>query len=142
MKYQRFVSALTPVNFGIVVFVLLHHIPSVQAGSTATVLRGSGLEIVDDQGKVRASIQIEPEGPARRADGSVVNDGKIYPETVRFRLIRPDGRPSVKITTSEQGSGLTLGGGIDPTYIVISADGGDPSVLLTNKDGKTQVVKP
>ena len=124
------------------VFVLLHHIPSVLAGSTATVLRGSGLEIVDDQGKVRASIQIEPEGPARRADGSVVNDGKIYPETVRFRLIRPDGRPSVKITTSEQGSGLTLGGGIDPSYIVISADGGDPSVQLTNKDGKTQVVKP
>jgi hypothetical protein len=56
------------------------------------------------------------------ADGSVAKDGNVYPETVRFRLIRADGRPSVKITTSEQGSGLTLGGGIDPTYIVLSAD--------------------
>jgi hypothetical protein len=55
--------------------------------------------------------------PARMADGSAADDGKIYPETVLFRLIRSDGRPSVKISTSEQGSGLTLGGGIDPTYI-------------------------
>jgi hypothetical protein len=76
------------------------------------------------------------------ADGSVAKDGKIYPETVLFRLIRSDGRPSVKITTSEQGSGLTLGGGIDPTYIVLNAEGGDPSLSLTNKDGKQQLIKP
>jgi hypothetical protein len=75
------------------------------------------------------------------ADGSVSKDEKIYPEEVLFRLIRPDGRPSVKISTSEQGSGLTLGGGIDPTYIVLSADGGDPSLSLTNKDGRQQLVK-
>ena len=76
------------------------------------------------------------------SDGSVSKDGKIYPETVRFRLIRSDGRPSVKITTSEKGSGLTLGGGNDPTYIVISADGGEPSLSLINKDGKQQLIKP
>jgi hypothetical protein len=72
----------------------------------------------------------------------VAKDGKIYPETVLFRLIRPDGRPSVKMATSEEGSALTLGGGIDPTYIVINAQGGDPSVALTNKDGRLQVIKP
>jgi hypothetical protein len=142
MKYHRLLGVLTLVNFVIVIFLLLHHTAPVEASSPATVLRGSGLEIVDAQGKVRASIQIVPEGPARKADGSVANDGKIYPETVLFRLIRPDGRPSVKITTSEQGSALTLGGGIDPTYIVLSADAGDPSLQLTNKDGKLQVVKP
>jgi len=97
---------------------------------------------VDAHGKVRASIQIVPQGPAVRADGSIVEDGKIYPETVRFRLIRPDGRPSVKITTSEEGSGLTLGGGIDPTYIVLGADGGFPSVALTDKGGRQQIIKP
>lgn len=142
MKCQRLMSVLTLVNFGIVIFLLLHHSASVEASSPATVLRGGGLEIVDAQGKVRASIQIQPEGPARRADGSVAKDGKIYPETVLFRLIRPDGRPSVKITTSEQGSGLTLGGGVDPTYIVFSAEGGDPSLSLTNKDGRVQIIKP
>jgi hypothetical protein len=81
-------------------------------------------------------------GPAIMADGSAAKDGRVYPETVRFRLIRADGRPSVKITTSEQGSGLTLGGGTDPTYIVLSADGGDPFLALTNKDGRRQIIKP
>jgi hypothetical protein len=121
----------------------LNHIRPVYAsGPATTVLRGSGLEIVDAQGKVRASIQIVPEGPARKADGSIAKDGKIYPETVLLRLIRPDGRPSVKISTSEQGSGLTLGGGVDPTYVVLGADGGDSSLSLTNKDGRMQLIKP
>jgi hypothetical protein len=142
MKNQRFMSVLTLVNFGVVIILFLHHISAVEASSPATILRGSGLEIVDAQGKVRASIQIQPEGPARMADGSVARDGKVYPETVLFRLIRPDGRPSVKIATSEQGSALTLGGGIDPTYIVLSADGGNPSLSLTNKDGRLQIIKP
>jgi hypothetical protein len=142
MKDQRVLSVLTVVNFGIMLFLLLHHSVSAEANGPATVLRGSKLEIVDAQGKVRASIQIQPEGPARMADGSVAKDGKIYPETVLFRLIRPDGRPSVKIATSEQGSGLTLGGGMDPTYIMLDAEGGAPSLSLINKDGRQQLIKP
>jgi hypothetical protein len=142
MKNQRLLIVLTIVNFGIMLFPLLHLVASVEASGPAMVLRARKLEIVDAQGKVRASIQIQPEGPARMADGSVAKDGKIYPETVLFRLIRPDGRPSVKIATSEQGSGLTLGGGIDPTYIVLNAEGGAPSLSLINKDGRQQLIKP
>jgi hypothetical protein len=140
MSKERVLTLLTLVNLGILVFVLLHQFGSVEAGPA--VLRARSLEIVDAHGMVRASLHIEPEGPARLADGSVAKDGKIYPETVLFRLIRPDGRPSVKIATSEQGSALTLGGGIDPTYIVLEAQGGDASVALTNKDGKQQIIKP
>ena len=142
MKIQRILTVVTLVNLGVVIFLLLNQTRTVEANSPATVLRGRGLEIVDARGKVRASIQIQAAGPAIRADGSVAKDGKIYPETVLFRLIRPDGRPSVKIATSEEGSGLTLGGGIDPTYIVISAEGGNPSLSLTNKDGRLQQIKP
>jgi hypothetical protein len=142
MKNQRLLTVLTLVNLGIVFLLLWHRIGPVEASSPATVIRASGLEIVDAQGKVRASIQIVPAGLARMADGSVAKDGKTYPETVLFRLIRPDGRPSVKISTSEQGSGLTLGGGIDPTYIVLSAEGGSASLSLTNKDGRQQLLKP
>jgi hypothetical protein len=142
MKHQHALTVLTLVNLGFVIFLLLHQVEPVAASSPASLLRGSGLEIVDTQGKVRASIQIQPEGPARMADGSVAKDGKIYPETVLFRLIRPDGRPSVKIATSEQGSALTLGGGVDPTYVVLSADGGAPSLSLTNQDGRVQTIKP
>jgi hypothetical protein len=123
-------------------FQLVHNKRALDAGSAATVLRARGLEIVDDQGKVRASIQIVPAGPARGPSGSVTKDGKIYPETVLLRLIRPDGRPSVKLGTSEEGSGLSLGGGVDPTYIVLGATDGDPSLSLTNKDGRLQLIKP
>jgi hypothetical protein len=142
MNNPRFVSSLTIVNLGILLILLNSQIRSVQASGPAPVLRGSALEIVDGQGKVRASLHIQPAGPAVRADGSVAKDGKIYPETVLFRLIRPDGRPSVKIATSEEGSGLTLGGGVDPTYIILSADQGDPSLALTNKSGRLQLIKP
>jgi hypothetical protein len=142
MKSQRILLVVSLINFGIVVFLLFHQIGSVSASGPATVLRARALEIIDAQGKVRASIQIQPEGPARTADGSVAKDGKIYPETVLFRLIRPDGRPSVTIAISEQGSGLSLGGGVDPTYIVLAAQGGDPSLALTNENGRLQLIKP
>jgi hypothetical protein len=142
MKIQRVLTVLTLVNLGIMIFLSLNHPRTVEAEGPATVLRGRGLEIVDAQGKVRASIQIVPAGPATKADGSVATDGKIYPEAVLFRLIRPDGRPSVKIETSEQGSGFTLSGGIDPTYIVLSVQGGNPSLALTNKAGRLQLIKP
>ncbi len=142
MKNGRTLTSLTLINLGLLGVLLLNQIRPVQANDNFSVLRGRGLEIVDAQGKVRASIQLVPAGPARKTDGSIVNDGKVYPETMLFRLIRPDGRPSVKISTSEQGSGLTLGGGADPTYIVLSADGGDPSLALTNKEGRRQLIKP
>ena len=143
MRNMRLLAALTFVNLGILLFVVTHHLRPVQASSPEQVVRARALEIVDAQGKVRASITIIPEGPARRADGTLVEpSGKIYPEAVVFRLIRPDGRPSVKIATTEQGSGLDLGGGIDPTYTVLSSDGGEASLTLTNKDGRRQVIKP
>ena len=132
---------LTLLNLGLLAFTLSQRAAPVSADSTPAMLRGRGLEIVDSTGKLRASISVIPAGPARRADGSLSDQsGKIYPEAVVLRLIRPDGRPSVKIATSEQGSGIDLSGGIDPTYMILNADGGDTSVTLINKDGKRRVV--
>ena len=143
MKTNRTIWVLTAINVVLVGFVVLREARPVQADGVAPVLRGQKLEIVDAQGKVRASIQVIPEGLARKADGSLTEHGeKIFPEAVVLRLIRPDGRPSVKIATTEEGSGLTLGGGIDPTYLILNAQDGETSVTLTNKDGKKQVVKP
>jgi len=74
MNNRRVLTLLMLVNLGsllgILVFLLLHQTGQVEASSSATVLRGSGLEIVDAQRKVRASIQIVPAGQARKADGS------------------------------------------------------------------------
>ncbi len=142
MKLQRILAILTVVNLVLLVF-LLNQVRTVEASEAPAVLRGRALEIVDAQGKLRASLQVIAEGPARRADGVVIDpNGKSFPEAVVFRLIRPDGRPSVKIATTEQGSGIDLSGGTDPTYIVLSADGGDASITVTNKDNHRQIVKP
>jgi|SRR5215470_7030643 len=142
MKIQRLLMVLTLVNLGILMFQLTRTFP-VAANSTPSVLRGRALEIVDDHGKVRASIQVLPAGPARRHDGSLSDlSAKIYPETVLLRLIDPNGRPSVKLGASAQGAGLGLGGESDPTYIVLKAEGADTSLKLTNLDGRQQLIKP
>jgi hypothetical protein len=134
MKMQRLQSLLVLLNLGILALVLIKSRP-VEANNTPDVLRAHKLEIVDAEGKVRATIQIVPAGPANA-------NAPAHPEAVLLRLIRPDGRPSVKIETTERGSGLDLGGGIDPSYIVLAVKGGDPSLSLINKDGRQQLVKP
>jgi hypothetical protein len=143
MKSTYALAVLTLVNLGMMVMVLFHPTAPVEASGPSQVLRARGLEIVDAEGKLRASLSIIPAGPARGSDGRLMEpSGKIYPEAVVFRLIRPDGRPSVKIATTEQGSAISLGGGIDPTYIVLASEGGETSLALTNQDGRRQIVKP
>ena len=128
MKIQRALIALTVVNLGLLMFLLSQMRP-VEARSEAPVLRGRALEIVDDQGRARASIQVLP-------------SGKAYPETVILRLIDPNGRPSVKLTASVQGAGLGLGGESDATYATLSAIGAESALKLTNKAGREQVITP
>ena len=128
MKIQRALVALTVVNLGLLMFLLAQMRP-VEARSEAPVLRGRALEIVDDQGRVRASIQVLP-------------SGKTYPETVILRLIDPNGRPSVKLTASVQGAGLGLGGESDATYATLGAIGAESALKLTNKAGREQVITP
>ena len=114
MHKTHLLSALTLVNLGILIFVVSHRAVPVQASGPEQVIRARALEIVDAQGKLRASLSVIPEGPSRRNDGTPIEpNGQVYPEAVVFRLIRPDGRPSVKIATAEQGSGIDLSGGID-----------------------------
>lgn len=143
MKNTSAVTVVTIMNLALLVTIAVDRIGSVEASSASQVIRARGIEIVDAQGKLRASLSIVAAGPARRPDGRPVEaNGKTYPETVVFRLIRPDGRPSVKIATSEQGSGIDLSGGIDPTYIVLNSYGGETSLTLTNGDGRSRVIKP
>ena len=67
------------------------------------VLRGRGLEIVDDNGRVRASIKIHLADPQDR-----MPDRTTQEESVVLRLINPDGRPGVKVASSEHAAGLAM----------------------------------
>jgi hypothetical protein len=137
MKIQRLLLALTLVNLALLVTSLSRPRP-VAAQGVAPVLRGRAFEIVDDRGRVRASITVFPADPkVKMPDGTTG-----YPETVLFRLINSKGRPNVKIEATEVGAGVGLGGESDPTYVLIGARGTTTSLTLTNKDGRQQSIKP
>src|SRR4051812_2728214 len=137
MKPQRLLVAVTV--FNIFLFLLsLAQTRAVVAEGVAPMLRGRALEIVDDKGRVRASITVLPGDPNFK-----MPDGTIgYPESVLLRLISPKGRPNVKLGASKDGSGLGLGGEDDPTYIQILAQGGGTSIKLTNQGGREHLIKP
>jgi hypothetical protein len=136
MKTQLLV-ALTVVNLGLLAFSLARP-RAVGAQDVVPVLRGRALEIVDDHGRVRASISVFPADPkVKMPDGTTG-----YPETVLLRLITSKGRPNVKISATERGSANGFGGESDPTYVQILAEGGNTSLKLVNKDGRQQSIKP
>jgi hypothetical protein len=136
MMTQRLLIPLTVVNLVLLVISLAQARAPATEG-IAPILRGRALEIIDDRGRVRASIKLHSEDPA-----VTMPDGKAYPETVMFRLIDPNGRPNVKLGASEQGAGLGLAGESEPTYIVLQAQRTSTSVKLTNKDGRQQLITP
>ncbi len=137
MKAQRLLIVLTALNLGLLGYQVLQ--PNVARASTSDVpgvLRGRALEIVDAQGKVRASIAVLPEDP------KVVWKGKPYPETVLLRLMSPEGRPNVKLGASHMGAGLLIGGESNHTYIQVLAEGGETTLKLINKEGTERVINP
>jgi len=102
MRTQRRAVVLAAVNLVLLVMLLGQYRP-VAASDIAPVLRGRSLEIVDAQGRVRASIKIEP---------STTVDSQNYPEAVVFRLRDgEDAAPGVKLDTSREGAGMSLAGG-------------------------------
>ena len=135
MRIQRLLVVLTLVNLVALIFTLAAMRPAV-AESAAPVLRGRSLEIVDDQGRVRASLSVLPAGTSAAGDH--------YPETVLLRLITERGRPSVKISTSEEAAGMSLAGPSNTrdTYVILEAKGTASSLKLKNENGREQIVKP
>jgi hypothetical protein len=131
MKLQRLLIALTVINLGLLLFLLAETRIYIGARGVrvwtnidGSVLRGRALEIIDEQGRIRAAINLFP------ADQTLP-----YPETALFRLIDQYGRPSVKLGTSERGGGLALGGESEGTYVQLSGNG-----LKVTKNGQQQMV--
>jgi len=135
MKAQRLLVVVTLVNLALVAFALAQTRPAL-AADVPQVLRGRALEIVDAEGRVRASISIMPAGTSAHGDR--------YPETVLLRLITERGRPSVKISASEEAAGVSLAGpsGTSNTYVILEAKGTTTALTMKNEDGHQQAVKP
>ena len=125
MRTQRVLLALTLLNLTLLVYFLGQVRAAGGAAEIAPVLRGRALQIVDDGGRVRASISVLPAG----SGGA---------ETVLLRLISERGRPSVKIGASEEEAGLALVGptGTKATYAQLGAERTISSLKLSNEDGR------
>ena len=135
MRSQRLLFALTALNLVLLLFILFSStVPALASTSVSPVLRGRALEIVDDRGRVRASIKLHP---AHTFEPT----GKRYPETVMLRLIDPNGRPEIKIGASVEGGGLSLVGVSDSTQVLLLADSSS-LVRLKNRSGQERVIRP
>lgn len=137
MNIQRFLIGLTVINTALLLFFLTQARPATTK-DIAPILRARALEIVDDRGRVRASIAVYPADP----NVKMPNGTTGYPETVLLRLITSQGRPDVKIAATENGAAAVFGGESDPTYVQILAEGASTSVNLVNKDGKRRLIQP
>ena len=134
MKIQHIAVATTIINL-LLMIVLLTKINPVTAQNEqnkSQVLRGSGLEITDKQGKIRASISFHE---------AVVKDGVTYPAGILLRLINSNGQPSVKIDASDDGGGLSFSNEANG-YVQLSANKSGGLLKIKNADGKEQVIKP
>ena len=134
MKIQRIAFALTLVNIAILAFLLTQMRPAYaqeQRQNIVPVLRGRALEIVDSQGRVRASITLQP---------PVEVDGKKYPENILFRLIEPKGKPMVKIGAAENGAGLMVINQSDEGVLIHGHN--DSSFVKLTYKGKERIIKP
>ena len=134
MKIQPLLIALTVMNLVLLVFLLSSRATPMFADD-AQILKGKGLQIVDDDGRVRASITVHPAGLHKPT-------GIYTPETVVLRLIDENGRPEIKIAATKEGGGYTVIGETDATQAMLHADGPTAFVKVQNKDGKMEVLRP
>jgi len=133
LKIQPLLLALTVINLGLFGFTLSQQ-RAQAAPNDDGIIRGKGLQIVDERGKVRASISIMP--------ATKMQDGSTYPETVLLRLITPDGRPSVKISALTDGSGMSLADGQGLSYVQMLARGDKPEINIVDKSGRKATSLP
>jgi hypothetical protein len=136
MKSPRTLFVLTAVNLALLLLAVAQQFRPAFAQSEPAVLRGRGLEIVDAEGRVRASIKVLQ--PVKS------QTGEEEAETVLLRLITERGRPSVKIAASETASGLSFAGptGTNDTYVTLGAKGTTSSLKLRSENGHERLIAP
>ena len=133
MKMQKIAVIVTAINLVLMLVLLARLNPATaQQENKSQVLRGTGLEITDNQGRIRASITFH--------DPSEMN-GVKYPAGILLRLINSKGQPSVKIEASEEGGGLSFSNEADG-YIQLIAKESGGFLKIMDANGKVKVVQP
>jgi hypothetical protein len=134
-RLKRLTIALTACNLVFLGLGMAQLRPAI-AQEVAPVVRARAFEIVDDQGRVRAEIEVLPAQPTLEMPDGTTG----YPEAVQLRLISSQNRPNMKLVATEDGSGLELGGEKGHTQL-LSRDT-DPFVKIVTSDGRERTIKP
>ena len=134
MRIPFALVGLTALNVGAAVISMSQALQVARADSPADILRARGLQIVDERGRVRASLTVLPANLSEPTSQ----------ETVLLRLITEKGRPTVKIGASEQASGISVTGptGTRDAYAILGADATTSSLKLRSENGHEQIIKP
>jgi hypothetical protein len=123
MRTRRLLIVLTGVNTAILA-VLVIRFPLLFAASDPETLRARAIELVDQQGRVRGQMNVEPNGEAV------------------LRLRDAKGEIRVKLGADGEGSGLILlDGATEPRIHMLAKDSGT-TVTLTSKAGQRRVITP
>ena len=109
---------------GAALLLIVTAFTNVQPEQTQSVVRAQLIELVDKNGKVRASLKIEEEE-----------------ETV-FRIMDSSGTIRVKIGGGQDGSGIVLLNEETNPGVHILAKGIKTSLTLVSKDGKKNEIVP
>ncbi len=116
-------AGLSALNLAVLAGAAIQARPG-EAEGAGDVLRGRALELVDERGKTRARINVEPGGE------------------VVFRLLDQQGTIRVKLGAGTDGSGLLLANDATEPGVHILAKAEGSSVRVVNKDGSERVIAP
>lgn len=123
MKIYALIIALTAVNIAVLIVVLT----GAAAGApdaVPSVVRAQRIELVDEDGRIRARLSTEPGGE------------------VVFRLIGSNGDIRVKLAASDDGSGLVLLDESTELGVHILAERTGTFVKLRGENNRERILEP
>lgn len=122
MRSQRIAIAVTAINLSALAFFQLNT-PTSARSDVAPIIRARAIELVDDNGKTRAQLDIEKTGE------------------VVFRLRDPNGTIRTKLGAGTDGSGLSMMDDRTEATVQIKAEKAGTGITLYDRDGKANPIK-
>jgi hypothetical protein len=123
MRVRSLLTVLTGVNLALLIWLVAAGREAVAGQGVVPVIRASAIELVDDNGVVRAQLIASTGG-----------------ETL-LRMRDARGEVRVKLGASEEGSGLLLADQSTEPGLHILAKSGATSLTLTDTNGPRRVIR-
>jgi hypothetical protein len=121
MTSTRLALGVTVVNLALLLTAFTQR---PQSSTEPQVLRGTAIELVDESGRLRGRLNVEPGGE------------------VVLRLVDERGRIRVKLGAGTDGSGLLLANDATEPGVHLLATSKGSSIRVVNGDGRERLIAP